>query len=75
LARLLIAKNPAKAAQILRSSLSDMPSALREDAQARLVEAESRAGNRAGAQQAADEYRRRFPAGIRLHEVERWFEP
>ena len=75
LARLLIAKNPAKAAQILRSSLSDMPSALREDAQARLVEAESRAGNRAGAQQAAEEYRRRFPAGIRLHEVERWFEP
>lgn len=75
LARLLGAGNPAKAARILRSSLSDMPSALREDAQARLVEAESRAGNRAGAQQAAEEYRRLFPAGQRLHEVERWSAP
>lgn len=75
LARLLGAGNPAKTAQILRSSLPDMPSALREDAQARLVEAESRAGNRAGAQQAAEDYRRRFPAGQRLNEVERWSEP
>lgn len=75
LARLLSAGNPAKTAQILRSSLEDMPSALREDAQARLVEAESRAGNRAGALRAAQEYRRRFPAGQRLNEVERWSEP
>lgn len=75
LARLLVSGSPAKTAQILRSSLSDMPSALREDAQARLVEAESRTGNRAGAQQAAEEYRRRFPAGQRLNEVERWSEP
>ncbi len=75
LARLQLAGNPAKAAQILRSSLSDMPSALREDAQARLVEAESRAGNQAGARQAAEEYRRRFPAGQRSHEVERWSQP
>lgn len=75
LARLIISGNPARAAQILRSSLSDMPSALEEDARARLVEAESRAGNRPAAQQAADEYRRRFPAGQRLAEVERWSAP
>lgn len=75
LARLLIGTQPAKAARVLRSSLSDMPSALREDALARLVEAESRAGNRAAAQRAADDYRQRFPAGQRLHEVERWSEP
>jgi transmembrane sensor len=75
LARLLIGQNPAKAARLLRSSLSEMPSALLEDAQARLVEAESRAGNRAAAQHAADDYRKRFPAGQRLHEVERWSAP
>jgi transmembrane sensor len=75
LARLLGAGSPARTAQILRSSLQDMPPALREDAQARLVEAESRAGNQAGALRAAEEYRRRFPSGQRLHEVERWSEP
>jgi transmembrane sensor len=75
LARLLMAGNPAKAAQILRSSLSDMPAALREDAQARWVEAESRAGDLAAAQRAADEYRLRFPTGQRLQEVERWSKP
>ncbi|RYZ02539.1 MAG: hypothetical protein EOO73_31360 [Myxococcales bacterium] len=75
LSRLLGAGNAAKSARVLRSSLTDMPPALREDAQARLVEAESRAGNVAGARQAAEEYRRLFPAGQRLREVERWSEP
>jgi hypothetical protein len=71
----MVSGNPAKTATILRSSLADMPSALREDAQARLVEAESRAGNQAGARQAAEEYRRLFPSGQRRSEVERWSEP
>jgi hypothetical protein len=75
LARLLIAADPAKAAAILRSSLSDMPQALLEDASVRLVEAESRAGNRDAAARAAADYLRRFPAGRRAEEVRRWSEP
>jgi len=75
LARLLIAQDPAKAAQVLRSSLADMPPALLEDASARLVEAESRAGNREAAATAAADYLRRFPAGRRAAEVRRWSEP
>ena len=75
LARLLIAGDPAKAAAILRSSLSDMPQALLEDASVRLVEAESRAGNRDAAAKGAADYLRRFPAGRRADEVRRWSEP
>ena len=75
LARLLIAGNPAKAAAILRSSLSDMPQALLEDASVRLVEAESRAGARDAAARSAADYLRRFPAGRRADEVRRWSEP
>jgi transmembrane sensor len=75
LARSLIAQQPAQAARILRSSLSDMPQALLEDASVRLVEAESRAGNREAAIRAADEYFRRFPGGRRAEEVRRWSEP
>jgi transmembrane sensor len=75
LARLLMAQAPAKAAGILRSSLSDMPQALLEDATVRLVEAESRSGNIDAARQAAADYRRRFPAGRREDEVRRWSEP
>lgn len=75
LARLLMTTNPPQAAQVLRSSLSDMPQALLEDAMARLVEAESRSGNAAAAAHAAQEYQRRFPSGQRAHEVERWSAP
>lgn len=75
LARLLMGGQPAKAAQILRSSLSDMPQALLEDASVRLVEAESRSGNQAAAARAADDYSRRFPAGRRAEEVQRWSKP
>ncbi len=75
LARLLLNGDPARAARILRSSLADMPQALIEDAAVRLVEAESRAGNREGAARAAADYERRFPAGRRLDEVRRWSAP
>jgi transmembrane sensor len=75
LARLLIGGQPAKAAQILRDSLTDMPQALLEDASVRLVEAESRSGNYDAAARAADEYSRRFPAGRRAEEVRRWSKP
>ena len=75
LARLLMTGRPAQAARILRSSLSDMPQALLEDASVRLVEAESRAGNHEAAQRAAEDYSRRFPAGRRAEEVRRWSEP
>lgn len=75
LARLLIGGQPAKAAQILRSSLSDMPQALLEDATVRLVEAESRSGNAEAAARAAEDYSRRFPAGRRAEEVRRWSKP
>lgn len=74
LARLLIGHDPARAARILRSSLSDMPQALAEDASARLVEAEGRAGHREAARQAAADYLQRFPGGRRADEVRRWSE-
>jgi transmembrane sensor len=75
LARLLMAARPAQAARILRSSLSDMPQALLEDASVRLVEAEGRAGNHEAAQRAAEDYSRRFPVGRRADEVQRWSNP
>lgn len=75
LARLLMTGRPAQAARILRSSLSDMPQALLEDASVRLVEAESRAGNHEAAQRAAEDYSQRFPAGRRAEEVRRWSNP
>src|SRR5262249_49502494 len=40
-----------------------LSSSLVEDARARIVEARARAGNRAGAKAAADDYERRYPAG------------
>lgn len=72
LSRLLMTTDPAKAATILRGSIADMPQPLMEDAMARLVEAEARAGNAAAANLAAAEYLRRFPQGRRASEVRRW---
>ena len=71
----MIPSQPAQAARILQSSLADMPHALLEDALVRLVEAESRAGNREAATRAADDYSRRFPEGRRAEEVRRWSNP
>jgi transmembrane sensor len=72
LSRLLMTTDPAKAATILRGSVADMPQPLMEDAMARLVEAEARAGNAAAANLAAADYLRRFPQGRRVSEVRRW---
>jgi transmembrane sensor len=49
-----------------------LPLTLKEDAQARLVEALSRAGDSAGAERAATRYRMAYPAGRRAADVERW---
>lgn len=48
------------------------PSAVAEDALARLVEAQSRSGARDAARASAREYERRYPNGPRLSDVRRW---
>jgi hypothetical protein len=52
-----------------------MPAGLAEDALARRVEAEGRAGNGARAAELAREYLRRFPNGRRVEDVQRWLGP
>jgi len=49
-----------------------VPGALAEDAQARLVQAFARAGDRHGAESAAARYRAHYPSGRHLQDVERW---
>lgn len=73
LARLEIARTPARAAHHLSLALANgLPRGLEEDARVRLVEAHARAANPQAAAQAAAEYDRRFPAGARRPEVRRW---
>jgi hypothetical protein len=72
LARFVLRSEPARAAQVLRDAFSAMPADLVEDALARRVEAEGRAGRREEAARLADDYARRFPAGQRASEVKRW---
>ena len=72
LARLILTTEPRRAASVLRESFGAMPAGLVEDALARRVEAEGRAGNFAEARRLAAEYERRFPSGQRLREVTRW---
>jgi transmembrane sensor len=65
--------HPAQAAEAFSRAIAlGVPSGLLEDAYARLVEARSRANDRAGARQTADEYRARFPDGARAKDVARW---
>lgn len=55
---------PAQAARALDRALAlGLPQSLREDARARLVEAQARSGNTAAARAAAAAYRREFPDG------------
>lgn len=75
LARLALRSDPVRAARALDLSMASMPSSLAEDALARLVEAEARAGRAEQAARLADEYFRRFPRGHRIQDVKRWLEP
>jgi transmembrane sensor len=72
LARLVLRSDPARAARVLRDAFAAMPVDLVEDALARRVEAEGRAGRREEAARLAAEYERRFPEGQRSSEVKRW---
>jgi transmembrane sensor len=74
LARLTVDAEPARAAGALDESMSDMPKSLAEDALARLVQAEGRAGRRENARKLAREYSERFPDGHRAEDVKRWAE-
>ncbi len=68
--------NPVQAAFAFEKSLSlKLPTSLAEDAQARLVEAHSKAGAVAQARDAAAVYRARYPTGRRRADVDRWSPP
>jgi len=62
----------AGAKDIERALALEIPSALAEDAQARLVEAYARAGDVERARDAARVYRQRYPQGRRTRDIERW---
>ncbi len=64
---------PAEAARAFERALAlHVPGGLEEDVYARLVEAYSRAGDRAAAAATARDYGRRFPGGRRSADVLRW---
>jgi transmembrane sensor len=64
---------PGRAADAFSSAIElGLPRSLLEDAYARLVEARGRAGDRAGARDAAADYARLFPAGARTPSFRRW---
>jgi transmembrane sensor len=75
LARLTQKRDPARAAEALSQSMEAMPGGLAQDALARQIEAEGRAGNRARAKALARDYLRRFPEGHHARDVQRWLEP
>jgi transmembrane sensor len=65
--------DPGAAARALEQALAlRLPATLAEDAEARLVEAYARAGDKEQARARADAYRARYPAGRRAADVERW---
>lgn len=66
-------KQPAKAAGAFERAIRMRPPhALLADCHARLVEAHSRAGDKQAAARAANRYRRLFPRGRHLSELDRW---
>lgn len=75
LTRLTLRGDPARAATALDGSMQGMPSALAEDALARQVEAEGRAGRKDEAARLARIYLSRFPDGRREADVRRWLTP
>jgi transmembrane sensor len=52
-----------------------IPSGLREDVRARLVEANVRSGDAGAARRAADAYVDEFPNGRHLHAIQGWLRP
>lgn len=74
-ARMTMRSNPARAAQALRATIDGMPTALQENASARLVEAYAKSGQTKNAQNAAQRYLERFPNGRRAEDVRRWTAP
>ncbi len=67
---------PAAAVRAFKRALaSGAPAGLVEDAYARLVEANVRAGDHVAARAATERYRRRFPRGRRLADIERALSP
>jgi transmembrane sensor len=73
LSRMRMLYDPSLAAADIAIALqADLPAALREDARAKLVEAHARAGDREQAREAAAAYRRAYPRGSYLSEIERW---
>jgi transmembrane sensor len=75
LARLTMISRPGHAARLLEASADAMPKGLAEDALARRVEAEARAGHQEKAARLAREYFTRFPNGHRAGDVGRWATP
>jgi len=64
---------PSRAAHAFeRALVIGPPLALEEDLRARLVESWARAGNPAAARATGEDYRRRFPNGRHLVDIERW---
>jgi transmembrane sensor len=75
LARLIMPTDPDRASRLLEESMGDMPHGLAEDALARRVEAEARAGRTDRAAELAEQYLQRFPNGHRADDVRRWSRP
>jgi transmembrane sensor len=75
LARLIMPSDPGRASRMLDESMADMPRGLAEDALARRVEAEARAGHTEKAAELAEQYLQRFPDGHRADDVRRWSRP
>jgi len=64
---------PEKASVALERALAlGVPAGLQEDVMARLVEADVKAGDRARASAVGADYARRFPAGRRQADIDRW---
>jgi hypothetical protein len=67
--------HPDRAAKAFARAIDlGLPAGLVEDGYARLVEARSRAGDRAGARAAFDTYTRAFPRGAHAATMRRWLD-
>jgi transmembrane sensor len=73
LGKIQLGGSPAAAASTFERAIAlGLPGGLAEDAYARLIEARSRAGDKAGAEAAYQRYVARFPGSRRAAELKRW---